>query len=165
MTEQPNQSPEPLRLQSTPRVGGGSAFYVDMPSSRAILLGLLRFGALSATDKLRVLDEYQAHCSSVGGGPHVDEPAWEVMWSLRTHTKQSDDITDAGSRKILSSVHRLSARFLEDEALSSAWDDRTVFTLPISLELESACKEAVECVASVNVEDLPFWDLMCYTCD
>lgn len=136
-----------------------------MPSSRAILLGLLRFGALSATDKTHVLDAYQAHCNSAGGGPHVDEPCWEVMWSLRTHTKPGNDIADAESRQILSSVHELSARILEDEALSAAWDDRTIFNSNISLELESACKRAIARFASADVEDLPFWDLMCYTCD
>src|ERR1041384_6202983 len=136
-----------------------------MPSERAMLLGLLRFGALSATDKIRVLDEYQAHSDSVGGGPHVDDPCYEVMVSLWRYTFESDAVSDADSRQILSSVHGLLERILEDRELSSAWENRTIFTLPIGLELESACREAVQRLASGDVEDLPFWDLMCYTCD
>lgn len=136
-----------------------------MPSSRAILLSLLRFGALSATDKIRVLNEYQAHCDSTGGGPHNDEPGWEAIWSLRTYTKPSDDFADTKCSQTLSRVHELSDRLLKHEDLEPVWDDGTIFTLPISLELESVCKSAIECLASVDIEDLPFLDLMCYTCD
>jgi len=102
-----------------------------MPSERAILLGLLRFGALSAAEKVRALDEYQAHSDSVGGGAHVDEPGWEVIWSLRIYTKPNDDITDTGIRRVLSRVHELSDRLLQDEILSSAWDDRTISPCPL----------------------------------
>jgi len=136
-----------------------------MPSSRAILLGLLKFGALSATEKKRVVDEYLAHCSSTGGGPHNDEPSWEAIWSLRTFTKPSDDKPELGCRQILSRVHELSDRLLKHEDLEPVWEDGTIFNMPASLELESACKEAVAHLASADVEDLPFWDLMCYTCD
>ena len=136
-----------------------------MPSERAILLALLRFGALSATEKIRVLDEYQAHSDSVGGGPHVDDPCYEVMVSLHNYTSESDAVSDAGSRQILSCIHGLLDRIFEDRELSSACDNRTIFDLAICLELESACKKAVARLASADVEDLPFWDLMCYTCD
>lgn len=136
-----------------------------MPSSRAILLGLLKFGALSVTEKKRVVDEYLAHCSSTGGGPHNDDLSWEAIWSLRTYTKPSVDITDPAGRQLLSNVHELSDRLLKHEDLEPVWNEDAIFVLPVSLELESACKEAVAYLTSADVEDLPFGDLMCYTCD
>ena len=62
-------------------------------------------------------------------------------------------------------VHELSDRLLKHEDLEPVWEDGTIFNLPASLELELACKEAVARLASADVEDLPFWDLMCFTCD
>ena len=137
-----------------------------MPSKCAILLGLLRFGALNAADKMRVLSEYQAYSDSVGGGPHVEDPCFEVIESLRSYsTFASDEVVDAECRQILSRIRELLDRVFEDPELWSALTQRTVFSLPIGLELESVCKGAVACLAAAGIEDLPFWEVMCYTCD
>jgi len=53
-----------------------------MPSDLAILLGLLRYGALPAAEKVRVLGDYQARSDSSGGGPHIWNPSVEVIESL-----------------------------------------------------------------------------------
>jgi hypothetical protein len=136
-----------------------------MPSERAILLGLLRFGALSAADKIQVLDDYQAHSDSVGGGPHVWNPCVEVIESLWKCSGGCDDSITEESRQLLSQVHGLTDRILEETELYSALTSRTVFSLPIGQELALRCKQAVERLSEADIEELPFWDLMCYTCD
>ena len=61
-----------------------------MPSEISLIVGLLRFGAMDASEKLRVFGEYDAQCAlcpQVEGAittPHLWNPSVEVteaLWS------------------------------------------------------------------------------------
>jgi len=139
-----------------------------MPSDLAVTLGLLRFGALPASEKIRVLDDYQARSDSSGGGPHVWNPSVEVIESLWSFTTayasetSGDGACRAEDRQLLSEIARLAESILDHQP---ALVDRSVFQTPTGQTLTSLCTEAVARLASDGVEELPFWDLMCYTCD
>jgi hypothetical protein len=140
-----------------------------MPSDLAITLALLRFGALSATEKLRVLDEYQARSDAGPGGPHVWNPCVEVIESLWRDTNMCANETSF--KDCFSKEERL----LLDEIASLAWlmltehysalVERSVFQTPIGQQLSSLCEKALVRLSLPSEEVLPFWDLMCYTCD
>jgi hypothetical protein len=139
-----------------------------MPSDLAIILGLLRFGALSAPEKIAVLDEYQARSNSAGGGPHVWNPCVEVIESLWQYANSCaeetfyDGIFRAEDRRLLGEIATVASSMLDHQ---QALVDHSAFQTPTGQKLSSLCGEAVARLASDNIEKLPFWDLMCYTCD
>ena len=139
-----------------------------MPSDRSILLGLLRFGALPVPEKVRALSEYQVRSDSAGGGPHVWNPSVEVIESLwRTsntfaYESSHDGVFTVEDRERLGKISKLAWSLLDYQP---ALVDHSAFQMPLAQELASLCTEAVSRLESADVEYLPFWDLMCYTCD
>lgn len=140
-----------------------------MPSDLAITLGLLRFGALHAPEKLQVLDDYQARCDAEGGGPHVSNPCVEVIESLWQDTNCCANEVgclerfSVEERRILGEIATLAKRILLEH--HPALVDRSVFQTPIGQQLSSLCEQAAMRLSSAGEEVLPFWDLMCHTCD
>jgi len=140
-----------------------------MPSDLAITLGLLRFGALEAPDKLLVLEAYQARSDAQGGGPHVWNPCVEVIESLWQFTNSSANEVcgpekfSAEERCFLGEIATLTRRILHEHY--PALVDRSVFQTPIGQQLSSLCKHALARLPPTGEETLLFWDLMCHTCD
>jgi hypothetical protein len=139
-----------------------------MPSDLAITLGLLRFGALPVSEKMRVLDDYQARSNSSGGGPHVWNPCVEVIESLWRDTNACanetsyDGVFKTEDRQLLREIAALAWSMLDHQP---ALVDRSAFHTPAGQELSSLCTDAVTRLASDAAEELAFWDLMCHTCD
>jgi hypothetical protein len=139
-----------------------------MPSRLAETLGLLRFGALPSSEKLRVLDDYLARCDREHGGPHVWNPCVEVIESLWSYTNtyasetEFDGVFRTEDRQLLGEIATLCVSILDHQAVLV---DRSFFGTPADQALSSLCAEVVTRLASSAEEELPFWDLMCYTCD
>lgn len=139
-----------------------------MPSNLAVTLGLLRFGALPASEKLRVLGDYQARCDSSGGHPHVWNPSVEVIESLWSFTTSGASETNGGigckaeDRALLREIAGVAENLLADQC---ALVDGSAFQTPDGQTLSVLCAKAVSRLGSDGVEELSFWDLLCHTCD
>src|SRR6266404_6119848 len=119
-----------------------------MPSDLAITLGLLRFAALEAPEKLRVLDDYQERCDSErAGGPHVWNPCVEVIESLWHDTNSCADETafqdkfTQEDRKLLREIAAVTWEILEKHY--SELVSRSVFQSPVGRQLSSLCAKAL----------------------
>jgi hypothetical protein len=139
------------------------------PSDLAITLGLLRFGSLDTTEKLRVLDDYHKRCrSEPGGGPHVWNPSAEViesLWQDMSSYECAVTSADVGNeeRRMFAEIAEMADKLLERQVPDLV--DGSAFQTAAGQRLSSLCRNALDRLASHQEQELSFWDLMCFTCD
>jgi hypothetical protein len=131
-----------------------------MPSERQILFALLRFGAASPEEKTRVMVDYLENSRIRGGGPHVWNPDVEVVESLWTYPCRYAE--SEAEKAIGEEIEQVADSLLENQ---DALVDRSAFSAPLGLELKAACAKLLTVCGPEKEEALPFWDLMCHTCD
>jgi hypothetical protein len=145
-----------------------SQFGMKEPSDLAITIALLRFGALGAPEKLRVLDDYQKRCREQGGGPHVWNPsveAIESLWRNMSSYECAVRFADVGDeeRRIFAEIASVADKLLDKQVPDLV--DGSSFQSAVGQKLSSLSRDALGRLASHQEEELSFWDLMCFTCD
>jgi len=127
-----------------------------MPTRLQILRALLSFGAAEASEKSRVLDEYQAHSDAVKAGPHVWSPTFEVIEALQSYVKFCADEPSFGDkgRRLLEDISATTDRMAG--APETEFADRSVFRSALGEQLCSLCRLAMTELRLPEDEVLPF---------
>jgi hypothetical protein len=143
-------------------------------SEMSLFVGLLRFGAMDASEKLRAFEKYDEQCAlcpqleGVITTPHLWNPSVEVMeqlWSFTNscaHETFYEAVFKEEDRRLFGEITTVLDHILRDH--HSSVEDRSIFKTPLCHQLSLLCAEAVTRLSSVNVEKISFWDLMCYSC-
>ena len=160
-SQRPRLSRLLLRRSRASRSRGSSlTLGKEMPTERQILYGLLRFGAAEPKEKARIMSEYLAMSRTRGGGPHVWNPDVEIVESLSRVSRFATG--DKAADVALASIQRDAEVLLE---VQTAIVDRSAFASPQGIALQGKCGEALIVLGPEQENALPFFDLMCHTCD
>jgi hypothetical protein len=132
----------------------------SMPTERQILYSLLRFGAATPDEKTQTMLEYLETSTKLGGGPHVWNPDVEIiesLYSMPRRLAESEEVAEG-----LKVIEYLAARLLDEQ---STIVDRSAYRSPLGGALQSKCIEALATLGPEKEQPLPFFELMCQTCD